>query len=398
MEDACYIKDTKTGRFMGRRPGCSNNTGEASEKLLQKVEQDKSAIVRRVEAAAAAGTLQRQDSAAKDKAEELARAVNSGKMSYPEALYELTKDSRSSGRYAKAIDLLDRDASYWNGIRSKTGSDEVDTLIGSYAGAPVPGAADFALNLAGGKSGVQNMSDEKSYRPAPKLDHDTVSKEGKKQADDIKKKATNYDEINKDRHMEDPKNHTQCSGNECTTHASLYSDEFHKQTSGLEKGNPKHTASGELFNKYKYTAAMQPELVGRIPYNKDEGHHVYAKVTNLGTKPPQSVIVKVNDRGPYAPVKINGKSAPMPDPTRGIDLSQAAYAKIAGDNMNKGILNVKVEFLDSKEGLRQYNEQNARPENRQPAIDNKVREAQCLHDSDKFKNNPENHCPKSKRR
>ncbi|MBF0456410.1 MAG: hypothetical protein HQK99_00760 [Nitrospirae bacterium] len=80
MSDACYIQDQKTGRFMGRRPGCSNSKGEASEKLLQKVEKEKGVIVRRVDAAAAAGTLQRQDSPAKDKAEELARAVNSGKL------------------------------------------------------------------------------------------------------------------------------------------------------------------------------------------------------------------------------------------------------------------------------------------------------------------------------
>lgn len=34
----CYIQDPKTGRFLGRRPGCKN---EASEKLLKKVNKGK---------------------------------------------------------------------------------------------------------------------------------------------------------------------------------------------------------------------------------------------------------------------------------------------------------------------------------------------------------------------
>ncbi|MBF0459290.1 MAG: hypothetical protein HQK99_15480 [Nitrospirae bacterium] len=239
MSDTCYIQDPKTGRFMGRKPGCTNSKGETSEKLLQKVEQDKGAIERRVEAGAAAGTLQRQDSAAKDKAEELARAVNSGKMSYPEALYELTKGSRSSGRYAKAIDLLDRDASYWNGIRSKTGSDEVDTLIGGYAGAPVPGATDFALNLAGGKSGMQNVSDQEPQIPSGAT---------RKQLDAQHEKWTN---VNKERYHPDDKKsldkrgtfdknkYTNCHGNECDTQASVYAASLH----GIQ------TASGAKYDK-----------------------------------------------------------------------------------------------------------------------------------------------------
>ncbi|MBF0458538.1 MAG: hypothetical protein HQK99_11675 [Nitrospirae bacterium] len=337
MEDTCYIKDPKTGKFLGRKPGCTNSKGETSEKLLQKVDKDKGAIERRVEAAAASGTLQRQDSPAKDKAEELARAVNSGKMSYPEALYELTKGSRSSGRYGRAIDLLDRDASYWNGIRSKTGSDEVDTLIGGYAGAPVPGATDFALNLSGGKSGMQEISDNKPLNIPSGKTREQVKAEHDKWREDIKKRAVNYDKY-KDKFTDDK--YTKYSGNTMETNATFYN--LHNSI----------TSNGDKYDKYSFTGAMQPIDAGKLHGGKYE----YAKVTN--TVNGKSVIIKINDCGPRTPIKVKGQKKPlkMLDPTKALDLSVAAYSKITHDD-GKGVLRVKIEFLSKSQGQTQYDQQ-----------------------------------------
>ncbi|AKX47888.1 hypothetical protein AKN94_05460 [Thiopseudomonas alkaliphila] len=63
--------------------------------------------------------------------------------------------------------------------------------------------------------------------------------------------------------------------------ASWYGDRFH--------GNP--TASGERFNQNALTAA-HPSL----PFGTK------VKVTNLRTK--KSVVVRINDRGPYAKGRI----------------------------------------------------------------------------------------------
>ncbi|MBF0457439.1 MAG: hypothetical protein HQK99_06050 [Nitrospirae bacterium] len=380
MSDACYIKDPKTGRFLGRKPGCSNNTGEVPEKLLQKVAKDKGVIERRVDAAAASGKLQRQDSAVKDKAEELARAVNSGKMSYPEALYELTKGSRSSGRYGRAIDLLDRDASYWNSIRSKTGSDEVDTLIGGYAGAPVPGATDFALNLSGGKSGMQEISDQEPQIPSGAT-RKQLDAQHEKWTGIIKERHHPDDSKSIDkRGVYDKNKHTNCHGNECDTQASVYAGSLH--------GSP--TSSGTIHDKHGYTAAMPPTYVGKLDRKKP----IYAEVTNKANG--EKVIVKVDDKGPFPvrdkdPNTAEGKKKSHEDPTRAIDLSAAAYAKIA-KNPGDGVLNVTVKFLKPEDGERKYKEQNEWAAKHEPEIKQKVQDALCTVDR-AYHYNKDNKCP-----
>jgi rare lipoprotein A (peptidoglycan hydrolase) len=89
--------------------------------------------------------------------------------------------------------------------------------------------------------------------------------------------------------------------------ASWYGNDFHG----------KKTANGEIYNMGDMTAAHPllplPSIV---------------KVTNLDNN--KSVIVRVNDRGPFAKNRI-------------IDVSQSA-ATILGFRMN-GTANVKVEFL-----------------------------------------------------
>ncbi|MEO5359809.1 MAG: septal ring lytic transglycosylase RlpA family protein [Nitrospirota bacterium] len=398
MKGDCYLKDPETGKFMGSKPGCSHGGAEVSDELSQRAEREKGVIKQRVGAAAALGNLKPKDSELKDKAERLAREVNKGDLSFQEGLYQLSKGNAPFNRYAKAVDLLDRDPKYWRDIAKKGGSDEVDTLLTSFVGVPVTGVADYALNASNTKSGVQQISDQKSYRAAPNLDKETVAKEEQKRAENIDKRAADEDERKKFSYMKDPKKRTQCSGNECTTRASMYGDKLH--TGITNPGTPERTKSGEYFNKYKYTAAMQPLHVDTIPYNQPAEKYVYAEVTNTGTKPPLTVIVKVNDRGPYTPVKVtdNGKDhyVNMEDPTKAIDLSPAAYAKIAGDNMNKGVFDVKLKFLDAEEGLRRYNEQNAQEANRRPAIDKKVHEAQCANDPG-FRKKAINNCPNRKK-
>jgi rare lipoprotein A len=82
----------------------------------------------------------------------------------------------------------------------------------------------------------------------------------------------------------------------------------------------KKTANGETFNMNKLTAAHRT-----LPFGTQ------VKVTNLSNQ--RSVIVRINDRGPYYQGRI-------------IDLSQAAAERL--EMVKSGITNVKVEILDAK--------------------------------------------------
>ena len=74
------------------------------------------------------------------------------------------------------------------------------------------------------------------------------------------------------------------------------------------------TASGERFDKNKFTCASNYYKIGTI-----------LEVTNIANG--KSVVVKVNDRGGFKGMKI--------------DLSEGAFKRIA--NLKKGVLKVKVE-------------------------------------------------------
>jgi rare lipoprotein A len=88
--------------------------------------------------------------------------------------------------------------------------------------------------------------------------------------------------------------------------ASYYADKF----------NGKKTANGETFSNSKYTAAHK-----KLPFGTK------VKVTNIANK--KSVVVTVNDRGPFSA----GKD---------IDLSKKAFMEIT-DNKNHGELKVILE-------------------------------------------------------
>ena len=89
--------------------------------------------------------------------------------------------------------------------------------------------------------------------------------------------------------------------------ASWYGEEFHGRL----------TASGEIFDMYKLTAAHR-----ELPLGKR------VRVTNL--KNHKSVVVKVNDRGPFVRGRI-------------IDLSYAAADKIG--MIGNGITKVRLEIV-----------------------------------------------------
>lgn len=99
-------------------------------------------------------------------------------------------------------------------------------------------------------------------------------------------------------------------GYEQTGTASWYGTKFHGQL----------TSSREPYDMYAMTAAHK-----NLPIPS------YAKVTNLDNG--KSVIVRVNDRGPFAHDRI-------------IDLSYAAATKL--DMLGKGTARVKVEAIDTK--------------------------------------------------
>jgi len=91
-------------------------------------------------------------------------------------------------------------------------------------------------------------------------------------------------------------------------HASWYGTKFHGR----------RTSNGEVYNMYAMSAAHKT-----LPLPS------YAKVTNLENG--RSVIVRVNDRGPFVPGRI-------------IDLSYTAAQKLG--YIDKGVARVEVEALD----------------------------------------------------
>ena len=89
--------------------------------------------------------------------------------------------------------------------------------------------------------------------------------------------------------------------------ASYYGDAFHG----------KQTASGEVFDQWKLTCAHRV-----LPFG------TRLRVTNLQNK--RSVIVRVNDRGPWVSGRI-------------VDLSYAAAKKLG--MIEKGLVKVKTEVV-----------------------------------------------------
>lgn len=91
-----------------------------------------------------------------------------------------------------------------------------------------------------------------------------------------------------------------------TGYASFYSDRF----------DGSKTSNGEVFRQNKATAAHKKLPLGTM-----------VKVTNLSNN--KSVIVRINDRGPF----ISGRI---------IDLSRSAASKI--DMIDAGVIKVSIEY------------------------------------------------------
>ena len=83
------------------------------------------------------------------------------------------------------------------------------------------------------------------------------------------------------------------------------------------KFQSKKTASGELYDRAKKTAAHK-----KLPFGTK------VRVTNI--KNSKSVIVKINDRGPFVKGRI-------------VDLSSSAFSRIA--NLDTGVIEVKIEVI-----------------------------------------------------
>jgi len=89
--------------------------------------------------------------------------------------------------------------------------------------------------------------------------------------------------------------------------ATYYGDEF----------QGKKTASGEIYNQWEFTCAHK-----KLPFG------TMLRVTNLKNK--KSVVVRVNDRGPWVKGRI-------------LDLSYAAAKEMA--MIADGVVKVKIEII-----------------------------------------------------
>lgn len=93
----------------------------------------------------------------------------------------------------------------------------------------------------------------------------------------------------------------------------------------------KLTANGEIFDCTKMTCAS-PSL----PFN------TYVKVTNLNNN--KSVLVRVNDRGPFNVDHKGGLITPLePHPERVLDLSKESFKAI--EDLTVGVINIKYEVV-----------------------------------------------------
>ncbi|OIN86617.1 MAG: hypothetical protein AUJ12_04885 [Alphaproteobacteria bacterium CG1_02_46_17] len=106
-------------------------------------------------------------------------------------------------------------------------------------------------------------------------------------------------------HAEEPEC-PEITGRTVTGIASWYGGKFHGR----------RTASGEIYNKFSYTAAHKKIKLGTI-----------VRVTN--TENGESVNVRINDRGPYHGNRV-------------IDLSRAAASEI--DMLDSGTEKVRIEL------------------------------------------------------
>ncbi len=105
-----------------------------------------------------------------------------------------------------------------------------------------------------------------------------------------------------------PENYSVVEGTKQNGQATYYAKKFH--------GNK--TNSGEKFSIYEFTGAHRTLPFGTL-----------VKVTNRDNG--KSVVVRINDRGPFTKGKI-------------IDLSPVAFEELA--SLKKGVLNVSIEVLE----------------------------------------------------
>ena len=108
-----------------------------------------------------------------------------------------------------------------------------------------------------------------------------------------------------------------CSNTPQRTHNSGANKEFGKASYYADKYQNRQTASGELFNQKKATAAHKTLRFG-----------TWLRVTNVDNG--RSVIVRINDRGPFMKGRI-------------IDLSKSAFSAIG--NTRLGVIDVIVEVI-----------------------------------------------------
>lgn len=89
----------------------------------------------------------------------------------------------------------------------------------------------------------------------------------------------------------------------------------------------RRTANGETYDITKFTCASP-----RLPFNS-------LVTLNYGN---EYLIVRVNDRGPYAVDSLGKVIHPLqPHPVRRLDLSMAAFKHLTG-NLSMGVANVYV--------------------------------------------------------
>jgi rare lipoprotein A len=93
--------------------------------------------------------------------------------------------------------------------------------------------------------------------------------------------------------------------------------EFGKASYYSTKFQSKKTASGEIYDQYKRTAAHK-----KLPFG--------TKIKVINIKNSKTVIVKINDRGPFVKGRI-------------IDLSSSAFGRIA--HLDTGVIDVKIEVI-----------------------------------------------------
>ncbi|MEO5359704.1 MAG: hypothetical protein H7843_04575 [Nitrospirota bacterium] len=342
----CYIKDPKTGLFMGSKPGCSSGSKSVPDELMARVDQDKDRIQRWVDHVSEHGKGWPVDSPQRAKAERLAEKVLSGQMSYEQGLSSLATNPREVFKYTTAAEILHDDIPFWNGVGKVAGSEYVDEFMFKYVKGTVDGVYDFV-------SGVTSQQDDNEGKPNNSLEALAANTGNLQKLADAPGTPEKKDEISEVYHTElaTPDNYKGDLN-------KLHEENFTKSREELAKGGvsyPDKDVAKHIGDGYWTGQASEYKPTGKLTAKRDKYEKVptgvainrifgyqtepkirdnFVVIGDVGKEDGKIEIRPVRDTGMYSSyIDKNGVKQKYPTPTNIVDLHKGSVdAKGSLDN------------------------------------------------------------------